>query len=344
MPRARNSAEQAKATEENFLKNIQRLQIEKGNAYAKDLAEVMNIGLTTAYLTIARLAEQGLVYPLETNRGGRKSNKQPVLLTTAGEKIAREIFNRHQTIQQWLIRLGTPKDEADAEACYLEHGITERTMELLKRHVEMANRIRGEYAKAPEVMKEIAQMMRHVEHEQKSSELTVGEEMQIAVEQAGGIEGIKTKSELVEQAGGEQRLDSILKLVEYLGGYESLYEKRKDIEIIMQLAKRSGGAHALKKTLDTLEEVANLGGVGRFRQLVEIEQSAEGLKSLHQLVELQKEAGGLKNLKQAAELERIVGGAESLKKLEAMIKRFGNCEKMLEFTQNAYRLMKSIDE
>ena len=344
MPRAGKSTAQAKATEENLLKNIQRLQIEKGNAYVSDLAEVTGIGLTTAYLGIGRLAEQGLVYPLETNRGGRKSNKQPVILTSAGEKVAREIFNRHQTIQQWLIRLGTPKDEADAEACYLEHGITERTMDLLKKHVEMANRIRGEYAKAPAVMKEVAQMMQRMEHERKSSELTVGEEMQIAVEQAGGMEGIKVKSELVEQAGGEQKLAGILNLVEELGGYEHLYEKQKDIELLMQLSKRSGGAHALKKTLDTLDEVADLGGVVHFRQLVEIEKKAEGVKTLHQLVELQKEAGGLKSLKQAAELSKIVGGAETLKKLEALTKRFGSCEKMIEFTQSAYKLMKSIDE
>lgn len=93
----------SKQADENCLKAILMIHIEKGWAYVSDLAEALGVALTTAYYAAYRLADAGYIYPLE-RRGGRKSNKQTLFLTSEGEKLAGQILEKHQRIQRagWI--------------------------------------------------------------------------------------------------------------------------------------------------------------------------------------------------------------------------------------------------
>ena len=58
-----------------------------------------------------------------------------IYLTDSGREIAEMIYERHQLISSWLIRLGVPEEIATEDACRMEHVISKESFEALKKHV-----------------------------------------------------------------------------------------------------------------------------------------------------------------------------------------------------------------
>ena len=56
-------------------------------------------------------------------------------LTESGKTIAEKIFERHTVLSSLLIRLGVSEETATADACKLEHAISDESFEAIKRHV-----------------------------------------------------------------------------------------------------------------------------------------------------------------------------------------------------------------
>ena len=56
-------------------------------------------------------------------------------LTESGRAIAEKIFERHTVLSQLLIRLGVSEETATADACTLEHAISDESFEAIKRHM-----------------------------------------------------------------------------------------------------------------------------------------------------------------------------------------------------------------
>ena len=60
-----------------------------------------------------------------------------IKLTEAGLERASEVYDRHVTITRFLLgRLGLPDDIAEADACRIEHIISEETFAAIKRDIE----------------------------------------------------------------------------------------------------------------------------------------------------------------------------------------------------------------
>ena len=57
-------------------------------------------------------------------------------LTESGKAIAEKIFERHTVLSRLLIRLGVSEETATADACKLEHAISDESFEAIKRHME----------------------------------------------------------------------------------------------------------------------------------------------------------------------------------------------------------------
>ena len=55
-------------------------------------------------------------------------------LTPSGLAVAREIYERHKLLTDWLIRLGVSPETAAEDACRLEHDISPETFACLKAH------------------------------------------------------------------------------------------------------------------------------------------------------------------------------------------------------------------
>ena len=56
-------------------------------------------------------------------------------LTESGKTIAEKIFERHTVLSKLLIKLGVSKDTATADACKMEHAISDESFEAIKRYM-----------------------------------------------------------------------------------------------------------------------------------------------------------------------------------------------------------------
>ena len=58
-----------------------------------------------------------------------------ITLTPSGRQIAEMIYERHQVISSWLIRLGVDEKTALEDACKMEHVISKESFEAIKKHI-----------------------------------------------------------------------------------------------------------------------------------------------------------------------------------------------------------------
>lgn len=57
-----------------------------------------------------------------------------ITLTDSGRAIAEKIFERHTVLTKMLVRLGVSVETAAADACKMEHAISDESFEAIKRH------------------------------------------------------------------------------------------------------------------------------------------------------------------------------------------------------------------
>ena len=59
-----------------------------------------------------------------------------IYLTDSGKEIADMIYERHQLLSSWLIRLGVEPVIATQDACRIEHVISKESFEAIKKHIK----------------------------------------------------------------------------------------------------------------------------------------------------------------------------------------------------------------
>ena len=62
-----------------------------------------------------------------------------ITLTPSGEEIASRIYSRHRLLTQFFVRLGVSPEVAAADACKIEHDLSDETFEKIKAHALGAN-------------------------------------------------------------------------------------------------------------------------------------------------------------------------------------------------------------
>lgn len=65
-----------------------------------------------------------------------KDSKHFLYLTDAGRDIAEKIYERHQFFTEELIKAGVDPKQAEADACKIEHAISEQSFRKLKEQKE----------------------------------------------------------------------------------------------------------------------------------------------------------------------------------------------------------------
>lgn len=55
-----------------------------------------------------------------------------ILLTPSGREIAEKIYERHTVLSELLMRMGVSKETAAADACRLEHAISDESFHAIK--------------------------------------------------------------------------------------------------------------------------------------------------------------------------------------------------------------------
>ena len=113
---------------EDYLEAIYNLKVRSQVARVKDIAREMNVRMPSVTGAIRSLAEKGLVthQPYES-----------VELTRTGLARARGVAHRHSAVREFLMSvLGLPEEDAEAEACGLEHAIRPDTLDRLLKFVD----------------------------------------------------------------------------------------------------------------------------------------------------------------------------------------------------------------
>ena len=113
---------------EDYLEAILILSEQHGSARPVDIATHLGVSKPSVSFAMKRLRENGYV---DGKVGGS------VTLTEAGEAIARRILERHRLLTLFLMRLGVSEETARADACKLEHDLSDETFAAIQKHAQM---------------------------------------------------------------------------------------------------------------------------------------------------------------------------------------------------------------
>ena len=89
-----------------------------------DIARELGLKKPTVSVALKRMEDMSLV-AFDQDRG--------VVLTEAGENLAREVTGRYDIIYGFLLDIGVDEQTAHEDACYMEHGISESSLEALQK-------------------------------------------------------------------------------------------------------------------------------------------------------------------------------------------------------------------
>ncbi len=110
---------------ENYLEAILSLREQHGMVRSIDIANQLHFSKPSVSVAMKKLRENGYI---EMDKDGFIS------LLPAGEEIARRIYERHTLLTQFFIRLGVSPEVAAADACKVEHDLSEETFQKIKAH------------------------------------------------------------------------------------------------------------------------------------------------------------------------------------------------------------------
>ncbi len=112
---------------EDYLETILMFCQERGHARSVDIAAHLGVTKPSVSFAMKRLRENGYILMGDDNR---------ITLTPQGEAIARRMLERHNLLAAFLVRLGVSENVARADACKIEHDLSDETFEAIRRHAD----------------------------------------------------------------------------------------------------------------------------------------------------------------------------------------------------------------
>lgn len=73
---------------------------------------------------------------LQINNYIEVSEKGHITLTKEGLAVAKRIYERHQVLTKILVDLGVDRETARNDACKIEHDLSDKSFEAIKKHVQ----------------------------------------------------------------------------------------------------------------------------------------------------------------------------------------------------------------
>ena len=109
---------------ENYLETILMLSKKLPVVRSVDIANELGFKKSSVSIAMKHLREKEHI--TVTDAGF-------IYLTDSGKQIAEMIYERHEVLSSWLVRLGVPSEIASEDACKLEHVLSSESYEALKR-------------------------------------------------------------------------------------------------------------------------------------------------------------------------------------------------------------------
>ena len=111
---------------ENYLEAILMIQQQKGHCRSIDVAQFLSFSKPSVSRAVGLLKSGGLI---QVDADGY------ITLTEDGAAVAKKVYERHTVLSACLVQLGVDKETADADACKIEHVISDTTFDAIKRHI-----------------------------------------------------------------------------------------------------------------------------------------------------------------------------------------------------------------
>ena len=115
---------------EDYLETILMLQKSRGQVRSIDIANEMNFTKPSVSVAMKNLREKGYITMDSTGY---------ITLTEAGRQRAEDVLERHTILADLLMRIGVNKETALADACKVEHDLSEESFEAIKRSLLSEN-------------------------------------------------------------------------------------------------------------------------------------------------------------------------------------------------------------
>ena len=110
---------------EMYLETILILSKKKNVVRSIDIVEYMGFSKPSVSRAMARLREDKYIV---MDADGF------IALTEKGRALAGKIYERHTALTRFLVGIGVDEETAAADACKMEHDISDETFEAMKRH------------------------------------------------------------------------------------------------------------------------------------------------------------------------------------------------------------------
>lgn len=112
---------------ENYLETILILSKKLPVVRSVDIANELGFKKSSVSIAMKNLREKSHI--TVTDAGF-------IYLTDSGKRIAELIYDRHQFISGWLVRMGVPENIAVEDACRIEHILSRESYDAIKNFVE----------------------------------------------------------------------------------------------------------------------------------------------------------------------------------------------------------------
>lgn len=111
-----------------YLESIYVLSRSAAAVRAVDVGEFMGFSKPSVSRALGLLKSAGYV---QTDTDGF------LQLTEAGLQIGQKIYERHTLLKQFLMAIGVDEETAAEDACKMEHAISDKSFEAMKRHAKL---------------------------------------------------------------------------------------------------------------------------------------------------------------------------------------------------------------
>ena len=112
---------------EDYLESILILRERLGQVRSIDIVNELQFTKPSVSVAMKKLRENGYIL---IDRGGC------ITLTEAGQAVANRIYERHKVLTALLIAIGVDEETAAADACKIEHDLSDSTFAKIKEHIE----------------------------------------------------------------------------------------------------------------------------------------------------------------------------------------------------------------
>ncbi len=110
---------------EDYLEAILVLKERLGMVRSIDVVHHLDYSKPSVSVAMKRLRENGYI---------EMDGEGYITLLPPGEEIARRIYTRHKLLTQFLIQLGVSEEVAAADACKIEHDLSDESFEKITAH------------------------------------------------------------------------------------------------------------------------------------------------------------------------------------------------------------------